>query len=94
MYKVIFGMILYLSLQSEHLPTFEQETTPPPSCIIQPPTGPALVQYNNNNNNIVDKRWTVSDEHCGESQEDTPVSIRIQMWQVIIESESYTEISF
>ena len=72
-------MIHYLSLQSEDLPTSEQETTPQ-SCIIQPGTGPAPVQYNNsNNNNIVDKRWTVSDEHCVESREETPVRIHIQM---------------
>ena len=71
-------MILYLSLQSENLPTSEQETSHPPSCIIQPGTGPAQVNNNTgNNNNVMDKRWTVSDEHCVESREETPVSTHI-----------------
>ena len=84
MYKVIFGMILYLLLQGEGLQTSENETNLPlsddQSSAIQLGTGLAPVQFNNDsNNNIVDKRWTVSDEHCVESREDTPVSICIQM---------------
>ena len=83
MYKVIFSMILYLLLQDEGLQTSEDETNPPSgdqSCTIQPGTGLTPVQFNNDsNNNIVDKWWTVPDEHCLESQEDTPVSICIQM---------------
>ena len=73
-------MVHYLSLQSEDIPTPEQETSPPPSCAIQPGTGPAPVQYNNSNiSNIKNRRWTVPDEHYVEPQEETPVSIRIQI---------------
>ena len=72
------NMVHYLSLQGKDLATSEQETIPPPSCIIQPGTGPAPFQYSNNNN-IVDKRWTMPDEHCVESREETPVSTHIQI---------------
>ena len=73
MYKVMFDMILYLSLQSEDLPTSEQETSPSPSSIIQPGTGPAQV----NNNTSMNKKGTVPDEPCVESREETPVSTHI-----------------
>ena len=77
---MVYIMILYLSLQSEDLTISKQKTTPPLSSIIQPGlgTGPAPVQHSNNNtNNNTNKRGTVFDEHCVESQEETPVSIHI-----------------